>query len=194
MNWYFWTVVLEKTLESPLDWKEIQSVHPKGDQSWVFIGGTDVEAETPILWPPATKSWLIGKDTDAGKDWGQEEKGMTEDKMVGWHYWLDGHGFGWTLGGGDEQGGLACCGSWSLKESYMTERLNWTDLKEGPCIYILWGWAGLDLLLRLLMIFSSIMHGASPKHAKLNFLESGHIEAFGLTLNSYCCIIANQPY
>ena len=96
-NWYFWTVVLEKTLESPLDCKEIQPVHPKGDQSWVFIGRTDVEAETPILWPPDVKSWLIGKDSDAGKDWGRE-KGMTEDEMFGWHHRLHGHGFGWTLG------------------------------------------------------------------------------------------------
>ena len=92
-NWYFWTIVLEKTLESPLDCKEIQSVHPKGNQSWIFIGRTDAEAETPILWPPDVKSWLIGKDPDAGKDWGQEEKGMTEDEMVGWHHWLDGHEF-----------------------------------------------------------------------------------------------------
>ena len=90
----FWTVVLEKALESPLDCKEIQPVHPKGDQAWVFIGRTDVEAETPILWPPDVKSWLIGKDPDAGKDWGQEEKGTTEDEMAGWHHRLDGHGFG----------------------------------------------------------------------------------------------------
>ena len=88
-----WTVVLEKTFESPLDCKKIQPVHPKGDQSWVFIGKTDVEAETPILWPPDVKSWLIGKDPDAGKDWGQEEKGTTEDEMVGWHHWLNGHEF-----------------------------------------------------------------------------------------------------
>ena len=91
-NWCFWTVVLEKTLESPLDSKKIQPVHPKGDQSWV-IGRTDVEAETPILWPPHAKSWLIGKDPDSGRDWGQEEKGMTEDEMVGWHHWLSGHEF-----------------------------------------------------------------------------------------------------
>ena len=110
-NWCFLTVVLEKTLESPLDCKEIQPVHPKGDQSWVFIGRTDVEAEVPILWPPDVKGWLIWKDPDAGKDWRREEKGMTEDEMVGWHYWLNGHGFGWTLGVGDGQGGLACCGS-----------------------------------------------------------------------------------
>ena len=97
-NWCFWTVVLEKTLESPLDCKEIQPVHPKGDQSWVFIERTDVEAETPILWPPDVKSWLIGKNPDAGKDWGREEKGTTEDEMVGWHHLLDGQGFGWTPG------------------------------------------------------------------------------------------------
>ena len=126
-NWCFWTVVLEKTLESPLDCKEIQPVPSKGDQSWVFIGRTNVEAETPILWPPNAKSWLIGKDPDAGKDWGQEEKGMTEDEMVGWHHWLNGHGFGWTPGDGGGQGGLACCGSWARKELDNTERLNWTD-------------------------------------------------------------------
>ena len=93
-NWCFWTVVLEKTLENSLDCKEIQPVHSKWNQSWVFIGRTDVEAETPILWPPDAKSWLIWKDPDAGKDWGQEEKGKTEDKKVGWHHWLTGHGFG----------------------------------------------------------------------------------------------------
>ena len=92
-NWCFWIMVLEKTLESPLDCKDIQPVHPKGDQSWVFIGRTDAEAETLTLWPPHAKSWLIGKDPDAGMDWGQEEKGTTEDEMVGWHYQLDGHGF-----------------------------------------------------------------------------------------------------
>ena len=126
-KWCFWTVVLEKTLESPLDCKEIQPVHPKGDQSWVFFGRTDVEAETPILWPPDAKSWLIWKDPVAGKDWGQEEKGMTEDEMVGWRHRSDGHGFGWTPGVGDGQGGLACCGSWGRKELDTTERLNWTE-------------------------------------------------------------------
>ena len=127
-NWCFWTVVLEKTLESPLDCKESQPVHPKGDQSWVFIGRTDVEAETPILWPPDVKSWFIWKDPDAGRDWGQEEKGTTEDEMVGWHHWLDGHGFGWTLGVDDGQGGLAYCGSGDCKVLDMTERWNWTEL------------------------------------------------------------------
>ena len=93
-NWWFWTVVLEKTLESPLDCKEIQPVHPKGDQSWIFIERTDAEAEASILWPPDVKSWLIWRDPDTGKNWGQEEKGMTEDEMVGWYHWLNGHGFG----------------------------------------------------------------------------------------------------
>ena len=102
--------MLEKTAENHLDCKEIQPVHPKRDQSWVFIGGTDVEAETPVLWPPHEKSGLIGKDSDAGRDWGQEEKGTTEDEMAGLHHRLNGHGFGWTLGVGDGQGGLVCCG------------------------------------------------------------------------------------
>ena len=182
-NWCFWTVVLEKTLESPLDYKEIQPVHskgdqirsvaqscptlcdpmnlsmpglpvhhqlpeftqthvhrvsdaiqpshplssPSGDQSWIFVGRTDVEAETPILWPPDAKSWLIWKDPDAGKDWGQEEKGMTEDEMVGWHHWLNVHGFGWTPGVGDGQGSPVCCSLCGHKESDRTERLNWTE-------------------------------------------------------------------
>ena len=121
--------MLEKTLESPLDFEEIQPVHPKGDQSWVFIGRTDVEAETPVLWPPDVKSWLIWKDPDAGKDWGQEEKGTTEDEMVGWHHRLNGHGFGWILGVGDGQEGLVCCSSWGHKELDMTEwnELNWIE-------------------------------------------------------------------
>ena len=121
-------MVLEKTLESPLDCKEIQPVHPKGDESWVFIGRTDDKAETLILWPPHVKSWLVGKDPDAGRDWGQEEKGTTEDEMAGWHHWLDGPEFEWTPGVGDGQGGLACCDSWSCKESDMTEWLNWSDI------------------------------------------------------------------
>ena len=129
-NWCFWTVVLEKTLASPLDCKEIQPVHPKGDQSWVFIGRTDAEAETPVLWPPHAKSWLTGKDFDAGRDWGQEEKGTTEDEMAGWHHWLDRHEFEWTLGVGDGQRGLVYCNSLGHKESDTTERLNWTELSS----------------------------------------------------------------
>ena len=113
-----------------LDCKEIQPVHPKGAQSWVFIGRTDAEAETPILWLLHAKSWLIGKDPDAGRHWGQEEKGTTEHEMAGWHHWLEGHEFGWTPGVGDGQGGLACCDSWGRKESDTTEQLNWTELME----------------------------------------------------------------
>ena len=126
-NWCFWTVVLEKTLESPLDCKEIQSVYPKGDQSQVFIERTDAEAETPILWPPHVKNWLTGKDPNAGKDWKQEEKGTTKDEMAGWHHRLDAHEFEWIPGVGNGQGGMACCDSWRHKESVTTERLNWTN-------------------------------------------------------------------
>ena len=123
-NWCVWTVVLEKTLEGPLGCKEMQLIHPKGDQSRVFFGRTDVEAETSILWPPDGKSWLIWKDPDAGKDWGQEEKGTTEDEKVGQHHLLDGHEFEETPGVGDRQGGPACCSPWGRKESDTTERLN----------------------------------------------------------------------
>ena len=127
-NWCFWTVVLEKTLESPLDCKEIQPVHPKGNQSWIFTGRTDAEFEIPILWSPDGNNWLIWKDLDAGKDWRWEEKGTTEDEMVGWHHQLNGHGFVWTPEVGDGQGGVACCSPWGRKESDTTKRLNWTEL------------------------------------------------------------------
>ena len=119
-----------------LHFKEIQPVHPK-DQSWVFFGRTDAEAETPILWPPHVKSWLIGKDPDAGRDWGQEEKGTTEDEMAGWHHRLDGREFEWTLGVGDGQGSLACCDSWGHKESDTTEQLNWTELVPSGLLHCL---------------------------------------------------------
>ena len=127
-NWCFWTVVLEKTLESPLDSKEIQPVNPKGNQTLIFIGRTDAKAKAPILWPPDVKNWLIGKDPDAGKDWRQEEKGTTEDKTVGWHYQLNGHEFEQAPGVGDRQGSLVCCSPWGHKELDMTEQLNWTEL------------------------------------------------------------------
>ena len=122
-NWCFWAVML-KTLESPLDCKEIKPVNPKGNQSWIFIGRT--EAETPILWPPDVKNWLIGKDPDAGKDWRQEETGTTEDKMVEWHHWLNGHEFEQAPAVGDRQGSLACCSPWGRKETRLS---NWTELK-----------------------------------------------------------------
>ena len=143
-NWFFWTVVLEKTLESPLDCKEIQPVHPKGDQSWVFIRRTATEAETPILWPPYAKIWLIGKDPDAGRDWGQEEKGTTEDEMAGWHHRLDGHEFRWWTG---RPGVLRFMGSQRVGHDWVTERLNWTDWTESwrpemPCSVAWWNWRG----------------------------------------------------
>ena len=131
-NWCFWTVVLEKTLQSPLDSKEIQPVHPKGDQSWIFIGRTDAEAETPILWPPDGKNWLIWKDPDAGKDWRWEEKGMTEDEMVGWHHrpnqwtwvWVNSRSWWWT----GCPGVLQSMGLQRVVHNWVTE-LNWKQLK-----------------------------------------------------------------
>ena len=129
-NWCFWTVVLEKTLESPLDCKEIQPIRSEGDQPWDFFGGNDAEAETPVLWPPHVKCWLIGKDSDVGRDWKQEENGTTEDEMAEWHHWLNGCESEWTPGVGDGQGGPACSDSWGCKESDMTEWLNWTEWSE----------------------------------------------------------------
>ena len=123
-NWCFWTVVAEKTLESPLNCKEIQAVHPKGDPSWIFIGSPDGEAEIPILWPPDVKNWLIGKDPNVGKDWGQEEKGTTEDDMTWWHHRLNGHEFEQTLWDSERQRRLECCSPWGHKELDMTEQLN----------------------------------------------------------------------
>ena len=129
-NWCFWSVVLEKTLESPFDNKEIKPVHPKGNQSWIFIGRTDAEDEISILCPPDGKNWLIWKDPDARNDWRQKEKGMTEDEMVGWHHRLNGHEFEWTALFGDGQGSLVGCSPWGRKELDRTEQLNWTELKR----------------------------------------------------------------
>ena len=144
--WCFRTVVLENTLESPYNCKEIKPVHPKGDQSWIFIGRTDAEAETPILWPPDAKNWLREKDPDAGKDWRQEEKGMTEDEIVGWHHWHDGHEFEQALGAGEGQGILVCCSPCGHKDSDMTEltKLTWGNdfiyykIKEKKGKQLLW--------------------------------------------------------
>ena len=119
-NWCFCTVVLRKTLESPLNCKEVKPVNPKGNQSWIFIGRTDAEAETPILWPPVGKSWLSGKDPDVGLEWRWEEKQMTEDEMVGWNHWLDGYEFDQALGVGDGQGSLVCWSPWGHKVADMT--------------------------------------------------------------------------
>ena len=126
-NWCFWTVVLEMTLENPLDCKEIKPVNPKGNQPWIFTGKTDAEA--PILWPPDAKNWLIGKHPDARKDWRQKKKGTTEDEIVVWHHRIDGREFEQALGVGDGQRGLACCSPWGCKESDTTEWLNWTELE-----------------------------------------------------------------
>ena len=160
-NWCFWTVVL-KTLESLLDCKEIKAVNPKGNRSWIFIGRTDAEAETPILWLPDAKNWLIWKDPDAGKDWRWEEKGTTEDEMVGWHHRLDGYEFEQALGVGDGQGGLACCSPWSCKESDTTEQLNWTEQDIGLFFS--------DYL--LFLVISSIHFGASLVAQKLKHLPA----------------------
>ena len=138
-NWCFWAVMLKKTLESPLDCKEIKSVNPEGNESWIFIGRTDAEAEALILWSPDVKNWLIGKDRDAGKDWRREKKGMTEDETVGWHHRLDGHKFEQTPG----QGSLACYSPWDGKESDTTEFLNWTELN-------IWGFVLLSKLFELI--------------------------------------------
>ena len=119
-NWCFWTMVLEKTLESPLHCKKIQPVNPKGNQSWIFIGKTDVKGETTVLWLPDVKYSLTGKDPDAGKDWRQEEKGMTEDEIVGWHHWLNGHEFEQVPGAGDGQGSLACCSPWGHSQTRLS--------------------------------------------------------------------------
>ena len=148
-----------------LDFKEIQPVHSEGDQSWVFFGTTDAKAETPILWPPDEKSWLIWKDPYVRKDWGQEGKGMTEDEMVGWHHWLNEHGFGWTPGVGDGQGRLACCGSWGHKESDMTEQLKQTELnwKEPTSLF------GLEFFLNLswkIVYYFHICHELEPVFVK----------------------------
>ena len=131
-NWCFWTVVLEKTLESPLDCEEIKSLNPKGNQSWIFIGRFDTEAEVPILWPPDGKSWLIRKDPDAGKDWSLEEKGMTEDEMVGWHRWLNGHEFEQAPGDGEGQRSLWCCSPWGRKES----DIDWATEQHSSYIFL----------------------------------------------------------
>ena len=165
----FWTVVLEKTLENPLDYKEIQPVHPKGDQSWVFNGRTDVKAETPILWPPYAKSWLIGKDPDAGKDWEQEEKGTTEDEMAEWHHWLDGHGFGWTLRVGDGQGGWhAAIHGVTRSRTWLSNwtELNWTEYES--CLY------------HLLALYSPTNYLPRIQTAYLQYGSYNHVSVWGI--------------
>ena len=134
LEWYMWWAECLCSSKfvcwSPKPQYDLEMGTPSGDQPWDFFGRNDVKAEAPVLWPPHAKSWLFGKDSDVGRDWGQEEKGMTEDEMAGWHHWLDGHESEWTLGVGDGQGGLACCDSWGRKELDTTERLNWTELNS----------------------------------------------------------------
>ena len=144
-NWCFWTVVLEKTLESPLDFKEIQPVHSEGDHPWDFFGRNDTKAETLILWPPDVKNWLVENDPDAGKDWRWEEKGTTEDEMVKLHHWLNGHEFEQALRVGDGQGSLACFSPWDFKELDMTEGLNRTEIQN----HSLWKKSGLGTLVHV---------------------------------------------
>ena len=180
-NWCFWTVLLEKTLESPLDCKEIQPVHPKGNQSWIFIGRTNADAEAPILWPPDAKNWLIRKDSDAEEDWRQEEKGMTEDEMVGWHHRLDGNDFTQAPGVGDGQGSLGCCSPWGHKESDTTEQLNWLTEKSKPrlplpkCLLVYFLLYSRSLLLihfkygNVYMIFPKSLTIRSPQQPKCLF-------------------------
>ena len=141
-SWCFVTVALETTLEIPLNYKEIKSVNHKGNQTWIFIGRTDAEAQSPILWPPDVKNWLTGKDPEAGKDWGQEEKRTREYEMVGWHQWLDGHEFEEAPGDGEGQGSLVCCSPWGHKELDTTERLN----NNNSDMYSLWDKAFKQLL------------------------------------------------
>ena len=191
-NWCFWVVALEKTWES-LGLQGIQPVHPKGDQSWVFIGRTDVGAETPLLWPPDTKSWLIWKDPHDGKDWGQEEKGMTEDEIVGCHHWLNGHEFGYTLEVGDGQGGLSCCDSWGCKvgHDWVTE-LNWTELMDN--------W--LDFFPSFLFSSFSLFPFSSNFKTKWSLLRNSHrwtniYDQYNgnlLSINLVLCFVNQSPY
>jgi len=168
-NWCFWTVVLEKTLESPLDYKEIKPVNSKGNQSWIFIGRTDDEAEAPVLWVPDAKNWLIRKDPDAGQDWGQKEKGTTEDEMVGWYHRLYGHKLEQAPGVGDGQGSLVCCSPWGCKELDTTESLIRTELN--PLQYsglensmgsqrVRHGWATFTFTIHFLIL--ALFRGNSP--------------------------------
>ena len=170
-NWCFWTVVLEKILESFLDCKEIKPVNPKGNQSWVFTGRSDTEAEAPILWPHDVKSWLTGKDSDAGKDWGQKEKQVAEDEMVGWHLLFNRHELGQTLGDGEGQRSLACCSPWGCEESdttwWVSNNNNQTSTPVGERLILnqkwsnFW-WASSRLLLLLLSRFSRVRLCVTP--------------------------------
>ena len=175
-------------LESPLDCKEIKPVNPKGNQSLICIGRTDAEAETPILWSPDAKNWPIGKGPDAGKDWRQEEKGTTEDEIGGWHHQLNGHEFEQSLGAGDGQGGLACCGSWGHKELDMTELLNWTDSIDKPSWWKgSWKWTKLSWRDPLFFFsVNSVQSVQSLSHVQLFALPRNKIQFLSVYVYERC--------
>ena len=193
-NWCFWTVVLEKPPESPLDCKEIQPVHSKGDQPWVFFGRNDAKAETPVLWPPHAKNWLIGKDSDAGRDWGQEEKGTTEDEMAGWHNRLNGHEFEWTLGAGDGQGGLTCwfMGLQRVGHDWATE-LNWAECTQ----YILL-WKLVKMVYFILYIFchnfKNLIVYMENKWGKDNGRDRGVLPEFSYQNHHSLCVCQDTSH
>ena len=187
-NWWFWTVVLEKTVESPLDSKEIKPLNPKGNQPWIFIVRTGAKAETPILWPPDAKSWLTGKDPDDGKDWGQKDKWTTEDEMVGWHHPLHGHVFEQTLGDRKEQGSLVCCSPWGCKELDMTRWLKNNNLSL--CVSLNSFWAEIPgpefhSILRSGMWFQLKYHRFKSQSRLHSFTGPGFF-SYGSML-SFCC-------
>ena len=170
-NWCFWSVVLEKTLESLLDCEEI---HSEVDQPWDFFGRNDAKPETPVLWPPHAKSWLFGKDSDAGRDWVQEEKRTTEDEMAGWHHWLDGHESEWTLGVGDGQGDLLCCDSWGHQKLNMTEWLIWSESQNDSLTHGLENdalWTGIWTTLNTLFISTRALGWLSALSMNNNILK-----------------------
>ena len=169
-----WTVVLEKTLESPLDCKEIKPVHPKGNQSWIFIGRTDAEAEAPVIWPPDAKSQLIiRKDPDAGKDWRQEEKGTTEDEMVGWHHWLNGREFEKTLGDSEGQGSLVCCSPWG------SQRVRYNLATERQKLFMSGGWKNSPF-----QLLPTVWSGEDLGRATCYSIPSAESKPLGLYLGS----------
>ena len=185
-NWCVWTVMLEKTLESCLDCKEIQPVHSEGDQSWVFFGRNDAKAETPVLSPPHAKVWLIGKDSDARRDWGQEEKGITEDEFAEWHLRLDGCEFEWTPGFGDEQRGLACCDSWGRRvgHDWATE-LNWICIYKNPAV----------ILIKIMLTYRSVWENWYLSHNTFPIDEQNRVYLFfRFSLVSFNCIFYLSGY
>jgi len=180
-NWCFWTVVLEKTLASPLDCKEIQPVHPKGDQPWVFIGRTDAEAETLVLWPPHVKSWLIGKDPNAGRDWGQEEKGMTEDEMAGWHHWLDGHEFELVR---DRE-------AWRAAIHGVAK--SWTRLSDWTELNVEWCWASFHVFVFVSFLFLNTSHTTPHPHHTHTHTQAKSMDTHTHTHTLKAWSLGSQP-